>query len=397
VDLLQPLILYEGREELLNSLSDRFRHSPHVNFHGTYDIIDAGSTHKARVQSVANDIWKATGYRFTCVFHPKHDGCIPVVQLFFRVKDHPEYFNGHKTRFWCSQDEAHRSKSSRAARKAQGDLYKPRQTSSGETLAKNRYPCRSRLLISSRDSDTPNQCTVTVRMHHHVAHEPYVDLNLPPEVAQGVWNNYWWIAPGSTRKITSEDNTNEDTNSPPVIPELSAPEHDDSISADEHTPPEQDMSVDITHEMPQDNPCEALAPALLTAGRGTRPLSPALPHSQTMNSPPLSHDYHRRMHAHIHNLREFCDGLEYQLQFHDFRMLDVLEREGGPFLALVADCLRKEGRLVTTDQSAAPPPVSADANSSHMMDHLPSSNESVMHNSSDFERNPGVNPRALGC
>ncbi len=71
---LQPLILYKGREELLKSLSDRFRQSPHVNFHGTYDIVDAGSTHKARIQSVANDIWKATGYRFTCVSRPKHDG-----------------------------------------------------------------------------------------------------------------------------------------------------------------------------------------------------------------------------------------------------------------------------------------------------------------------------------
>ncbi len=241
---------------------------------------------------------------------------------------------------------------------------------------------------------------VTVRIHHHVAHEPYVDLNLPPEVAQGVWNNYWWIAPGSTRKLTSEDITNEDMNSPPVIPELSAQEHDDPSSADEHTPPEQDMSVDMTQEMPRDNPREALSPALLTAGRGTQPLSPPLPHARIVSSSPLSHDYHSRMHAHIQNLREFCDGLEYQLQFHDFRMLDVLEREGGPFLALVADCLRKEGRLVPTNQSAAPPPVSPNANSSHMMDHLPSPNDPVMaglQNSSDFERNPGVNPRALGC
>lgn len=51
------------------------------------------------------------------------------------------------------------------------------------------------------------------------------------------------------------------------------------------------------------------------------------------------------MRAHITNIREFCDGLEYQLQFNDYRMLDVLEREGSSFLRLVQDCLRKEGRL----------------------------------------------------
>lgn len=30
-------------------------------------MVDAGVTHKQRVQSVAHEIWKATGYRFTCV------------------------------------------------------------------------------------------------------------------------------------------------------------------------------------------------------------------------------------------------------------------------------------------------------------------------------------------
>jgi hypothetical protein len=64
--------------------------------------------------------------------------------------------------------------------------------------------------------------------------------------------------------------------------------------------------------------------------------------------PPIPPDiYHQRMRAHIQNIREFCDGLDYQLQFNDTRMLEAVEREGAAFLKLVEDCLQKEGRLVS--------------------------------------------------
>lgn len=48
---------------------------------------------------------------------------------------------------------------------------------------------------------------------------------------------------------------------------------------------------------------------------------------------------------HISKIRDFCDGLEYQVQFNDFRMLEELEKEGGSFFRLVDECLRREGRL----------------------------------------------------
>jgi len=51
------------------------------------------------------------------------------------------------------------------------------------------------------------------------------------------------------------------------------------------------------------------------------------------------------MRHHIANIREFCDGLEYQLPFNDFRLLEVLESEGAQFLKLVHHCLEMEGRL----------------------------------------------------
>lgn len=40
----------------------------HVDFNGTFEAPAIESvSHKERIQSVANDIWKATGYRFTYV------------------------------------------------------------------------------------------------------------------------------------------------------------------------------------------------------------------------------------------------------------------------------------------------------------------------------------------
>ncbi|KAJ7470809.1 hypothetical protein FB451DRAFT_1252296 [Mycena latifolia] len=55
-------------------------------------------------------------------------------------------------------------------------------------------------------------------------------------------------------------------------------------------------------------------------------------------------DFQRRMRTHIARIRDFCDGLEYQLQFNDLRMLERLERDAAPFLALRDECLREEGR-----------------------------------------------------
>lgn len=58
-----------------------------------------------------------------------------------------------------------------------------------------------------------------------------------------------------------------------------------------------------------------------------------------------SEQFQRQMRMHINNIRDFCDGLEYQLQFNDHRLLRELEKEGGSFLRFVHECLRREGRL----------------------------------------------------
>ena len=46
-------------------------------------------------------------------------------------------------------------------------------------------------------------------------------------------------------------------------------------------------------------------------------------------------------------LRDFVDGLEYQLQFDDQRMFTMVEREGAGFFRLARSCLSRERRMNT--------------------------------------------------
>ncbi|KAJ7672288.1 hypothetical protein DFH06DRAFT_1175826 [Mycena polygramma] len=52
------------------------------------------------------------------------------------------------------------------------------------------------------------------------------------------------------------------------------------------------------------------------------------------------------MRTQIARIRDFCDGLEYQVQFGDVRMLEALERSlsAAPFLGMMEECLGEEGR-----------------------------------------------------
>ena len=58
--------------------------------------------------------------------------------------------------------------------------------------------------------------------------------------------------------------------------------------------------------------------------------------------------YGERIEARVALLRDFADGLEYQLQFGDSRMLDRLEREGTGFFRMAESCLSHEHRLNST-------------------------------------------------
>jgi hypothetical protein len=63
--------------------------------------------------------------------------------------------------------------------------------------------------------------------------------------------------------------------------------------------------------------------------------------------------FRETMRTHIDTMKDFCDGLEYQIQFEDQRFLDTLEREGGRFMRLMQNCLSRERRSNST-RSAKP-------------------------------------------
>jgi len=59
------------------------------------------------------------------------------------------------------------------------------------------------------------------------------------------------------------------------------------------------------------------------------------------------------LESHLQILREFCDGIEYQVQFQDQRFLKTLENEGGRFFRLAQNCLSCE-RCLILSHAASP-------------------------------------------
>ena len=55
----------------------------------------------------------------------------------------------------------------------------------------------------------------------------------------------------------------------------------------------------------------------------------------------------------IHLIQDFCDGLEYQVQFQDPNFLTTLEKEGARFFRLAQNCLSREKRL-NSSRAASP-------------------------------------------
>ncbi|KAG7089972.1 hypothetical protein E1B28_011597 [Marasmius oreades] len=332
--------IYSSSTELLNAMRNAFAVSQDVVFAGSYlDSNNPPMSDKQRVQVVTNDVWRATGYRFT-------------------VKDHPRTKEGHKTRLWCSQDEMRKHKPN----------AKARVSASGESLAKARYPCRSRLFISSREWNTIGQSLVTIRIHHHYSHEPYegaVRVTAPATTWQDSLSNTQAYlpttqsySPSNSQPHSAYESYEPSSNrSSTTAVDSGAAVDWDSVSDNGPGPP----AVDSDSEAEQDVPATC-APTLASTNvpLHSHPDPHVRNNGTPINLPPHSHPslsaapdtsiltpeiFQARMREHIRNLREFCNGLEYQVQFNDFRMLEQLENEGGSFLRFVHDCLRREGRL----------------------------------------------------
>ena len=52
--------------------------------------------------------------------------------------------------------------------------------------------------------------------------------------------------------------------------------------------------------------------------------------------------FNEQLSKHIQELQDFCDGLEYQCQFHDQQFLNSLEKDGTGFLWLMHNCFNIE-------------------------------------------------------
>jgi hypothetical protein len=290
--------------------------------------------------------------------------------------------DGHKTRLWCSQDAQRKSKPNSKARLA----------ASGEVMAKTRYPCRSRLLISSRDCGLSGLRMITIRMYHHICHEPYYDPSVPLTTLQAVWGMPKWptfptSAPTPTHppvnaytsnyfNLSSQQASESNATTAPLEDwdngsegEGSGAEGDSEIE-DEHPTSLPPPSVPLTSS----TPLQATKGPPIPASSGTSSHHASHPPVSTLAPPPSSRieprteteNFQRAMHQHIRNIREFCDGLEYQVQFNDFRMLEELETQGASFLQYVRRCLIREGRLaedVSERDSQYPTPSESGADS----------------------------------
>jgi hypothetical protein len=59
-----------------------------------------------------------------------------------------------------------------------------------------------------------------------------------------------------------------------------------------------------------------------------------------------------KMKDYIRTIRDFCDGLEYQVKFRDTRFLGTLERDGAGFIKFARNCLSREKRYNSSREAS---------------------------------------------
>ncbi|KAJ7712299.1 hypothetical protein B0H16DRAFT_1243040, partial [Mycena metata] len=148
-EYMDGIEIFSDAESFFDALRADFKSGDAVNFRASYPIsADPLVSPKERVQMVAAEIWNVSSYRFT-------------------VRDNKELASGHRTRYWCSQDEARKKKT-----KASQDP----QIKNRDTVGMKRYPCGSKLVISCRTSrGDADELTVTVDLKHAAEHVSYTD------------------------------------------------------------------------------------------------------------------------------------------------------------------------------------------------------------------------------
>ncbi|KAJ4480232.1 hypothetical protein J3R30DRAFT_3403765 [Lentinula aciculospora] len=308
------------------------------------------------------------------------------------VRDHPQTKSGHTRRFWCSQDVQHRYRTT---------------LNTVQRASKTKYPCRSRLLVASRDAGIPGYRRVTMRIPHRMGSAKKEEGTWP--VTDGDAPRRSFLSPSSPSSSPTEtgrdnevdldgvpgveiphgnmiaEQNNKITNMDPFQSTTSASTSALNSSSN-FASPSFSSSSSFGSSSTQTLPISALvsphfiqpvfpnhpihANSLVTIGqlqsRGLAPISDpgpihlnqiSRPNSVLLCVPVLSlpfsipgsaytsvssvpsittETFQQIMRSHIRNIRDFCDGLEYQVQFNDLR-LQELEKEGKYFL--------EEGRL----------------------------------------------------
>jgi hypothetical protein len=114
----------------------------------------------------------------------------------------------------------------------------------------------------------------------------------------------------------------------PLVPDMDKPTSAASGDCVEHTPETDHCpALEDESEEESDSGWVDMGQDLLGGGRAT---------------------FEERFREHIRTIKDFCDGLEYQVQFGDHRMLLALERDGVGFLRLAKNCLSRERRMRST-------------------------------------------------
>ncbi|KAJ6602810.1 hypothetical protein DFH09DRAFT_1270635 [Mycena vulgaris] len=168
-DESQVVETFSDAESFCEALRAEFKAGEAVDFHGSYPVpVDPLVSPRTRVEMVAREIWQLSGFRFT-------------------VKDHRKLKSGHRTRYWCSQDEVRKKKS----KASQNPDIRNR-----DTVGMKRFPCGSKLSISCRArKDNEDELTVTVQLKHAAKHVTYVDVAMPPEALAMIRDNVEWMTP----------------------------------------------------------------------------------------------------------------------------------------------------------------------------------------------------------
>ncbi|KAJ7916046.1 hypothetical protein B0H13DRAFT_2451203 [Mycena leptocephala] len=205
---------FSDAESFYNALRAEFKGGEAINFHGTYPMaVDALVSPRECVQMVSAEIWKISHYRFT-------------------VKDHKKLKSGHRTRFWCSQDEV-RKKKSKASQNP--DIC------NRDNVGMKRYPCESKLSISCwARKDNEDQLDVTIQLKHAAKHDniqwmtPVVMVtqvqaafpNVTAAQIHRAWvemsEPFWWFDDDqllSTKKLLEEHTDDVDIFEPDDVPE----------------------------------------------------------------------------------------------------------------------------------------------------------------------------------